>query len=133
MTHLTTRVFPCDPTTPGRARAWALAHIRSVLGTNAGTLLLDDVALVVSELMTNATRAGSKSATLSLGLEPGRLRVCVQDDVAARPRLLDASPTDLHGRGLQIVSELAKDWGYTRLGKGKEVWADLNLVPLRAL
>lgn len=133
MTVQDSRRFPCDPATPGRARAWALAMIRSGLGADAATMLLDDAALVVSELMTNALRAGARMATLTLSLKPGHLRVAVQDDVVARPQLLQVAPGQLHGRGLHIVAALADDWGFTRLARGKEVWADLSLIHVRAL
>lgn len=107
--------------------------IRSGLGSQAGSMLLDDAALVVSELMTNALRAGSRIALLTLTLEPGHLRVAVQDDVAARPRLMEAAPGELTGRGLHLVAALSNDWGFTRLARGKEVWADLSLIPARVL
>jgi anti-sigma regulatory factor (Ser/Thr protein kinase) len=96
-------------------------------------MLLDDATLVVSELVTNALRAGARLMTLTLVIEPGHLRVTVTDDVTARPRLLETPPEALHGRGLHIVSTLATDWGFTRLSNGKEVWADLSLIPIRSL
>jgi len=133
MTDLSSKAFRCDPATPGRARTWALGNIRAALGDNAGGLLLDDAALVISELMTNSLRAGARTAVLTLSLDPGWLRVAVQDDVRGRPRLLAPEPGDLHGRGLHIVAALASDWGFTRLPRGKEVWANLALIPGRAL
>lgn len=96
-------------------------------------MLLDDAALVVSELMTNALRSGSRVAKLTLTVDPGHLRVAVQDDVTARPQLMPAAPGEVHGRGLHIVATLATDWGFTRLPRGKEVWADLSLIQARAL
>jgi hypothetical protein len=47
--------------------------------------------------------------------------------------LVNARPDDVSGRGLHIVSALASDWGSTNLTKGKEVWADLALIPVRPL
>jgi anti-sigma regulatory factor (Ser/Thr protein kinase) len=133
MTHQTSSTYASDPATPGRARAWALAVIREALGPNAASMLLDDAALVISELMTNSLRAGSKSVTLTLTVDPGYLRVAVRDDVEAHPQLVNARPDDVSGRGLHIVSALASDWGSTNLTKGKEVWADLALIPVRPL
>jgi anti-sigma regulatory factor (Ser/Thr protein kinase) len=133
MTHQTSSTYTSDPATPGRARAWALEVIREALGQRAASMLLDDAALVISELMTNSLRAGSKAVTLTLTVDPGYLRVAVRDDVEARPRLLNIRPDDVSGRGLHIVSALASDWGFTNLTKGKEVWADLALIPVRAL
>jgi anti-sigma regulatory factor (Ser/Thr protein kinase) len=133
MSYERTATYPCDPATPGHARAWALSSIREALGPNAASMLLDDAALVVSELITNSLRAGCNRVTLTLTLDPGHLRVAVLDDVAGHPRLLDPEPNDPRGRGLHIVSTLASDWGVTRSDRGKQVWADLALIPARAM
>ena len=132
MSQQSRHVFPCDPATPSRARAWALTAVRTSL-ENADSMLLDDVALVVSELVTNAMRSGSRTATLILTMDRGHLRVAVRDEVAARPRLVEALPGDPAGRGLHIVAALSEDWGFTRLARGKEVWAELALVQARAM
>jgi anti-sigma regulatory factor (Ser/Thr protein kinase) len=139
VTYEASATFPGDPRTPGLARSWALARIREGQ-QGAGQMLLDDAALVISELVTNALRAGSTSITVNLQVEPGRLRVAVQDRAAGRPRLRHPDFRQTSGRGLQVVSALADDWGVIEMDsvvgkevRGKEVWAELALVRDRVM
>ena len=63
---------------------------------------------------------------LRLVLEDGL--VCeVFDDSAALPRLRHPGTEDERGRGLQVVSQLAKRWGARRTPSGKVVWCELSL------
>jgi anti-sigma regulatory factor (Ser/Thr protein kinase) len=133
MTYYAAASYPCDPETPGRARAWALGCIREALEGTAGAMLLDDAALVVSELTTNAMRTGGRSVTLGLTVDPGHLRVAVTDHVPGRPNVHFPGPEDVRGRGLQVVAALASQWGVTELNEGKEVWAELSLIRARAM
>jgi anti-sigma regulatory factor (Ser/Thr protein kinase) len=80
--------------------------------------------LVVSELVTNAVRYAQSKITLRLVLEGG-LFCEVLDDSAALPRLRQAEEDDERGRGLQVVSQVAKRWGTRRAGSGKVVWCEL--------
>jgi hypothetical protein len=117
--------------------------------------LVDDATLCVSELAGNAAlHADSTFIQVSL-LDLRRVvRVCVEDDgpapasqVVARCVLPDAPDGVAHGddadeldelermlaapttgRGLAIVSVLARDWGVEELATGKRVWADLAAV-----
>jgi anti-sigma regulatory factor (Ser/Thr protein kinase) len=90
---------------------------------------LYDLALVVSELVTNAiTHSGlgeAGSIVLEVRLVPGRVRVEVTDGGVGFPDTR-TSPGDQHGRGLTIVAALADRWGRTRDG-GTTVWAELVL------
>jgi anti-sigma regulatory factor (Ser/Thr protein kinase) len=133
MTYHAANTYPCDPATPGHARTWTLACLREALRETSATMLLDDAALVVSELMTNSMRAGCKHTTLTLSIDPGHLRVAVTDDAPGKPRVLSPTPDDENGRGLYIVATLASDWGVNLLEPGKEVWAELSLIPARAM
>jgi len=51
----------------------------------------------------------------------------VIDDSAAVPRLRHADEDDERGRGLQVVSQLARRWGTRRAGTGKVVWCELTV------
>jgi anti-sigma regulatory factor (Ser/Thr protein kinase) len=132
VTYEAAATFPADPQTPGRARAWALDRIRAGM-PGAGEMLLDDAALVISELITNALRAGGSSVTVSLQVRAGRLRVTVTDRAAGRPRLRQPGVQETTGRGLHVVAALADDWGVTDLGQGKDVWAELALIRARVM
>ncbi|MCZ4102560.1 ATP-binding protein [Streptomyces sp. So13.3] len=83
------------------------------------------VALVVSELVTNAQRHGGGRIGLSLGLDAGRLRIAVSDGSLRLPVQRPAESGRIGGHGVRIVAELAGGWGVTLRGVGKQVWADL--------
>ncbi|UED85587.1 ATP-binding protein [Streptomyces profundus] len=101
----------------------------------------DAVALVVSELVTNALRHGMGRRTLDWGHGTGPMRtdlelellcgdswlVCAVRDPsesAPRPALADSGAEG--GRGLHLVDSFSDDWGWRRLtgdARGKIVWA----------
>ena len=49
------------------------------------------------------------------------------DDDHELPTLLSAGPEDEFGRGLRIVTTLAREWGTSRTKAGKTVWFELTL------
>lgn len=93
----------------------------------------EDMALVVSELVTNALhhavpRLGQcpHRRPIRVGLlQPGSCVLCVIADPSPHPpRLQDPDLFAESGRGLHIVGALSDNWGYTLLGDlGKSVWA----------
>ncbi len=85
----------------------------------------DDVALVVSELVTNAVTHARLPVELRLRPSPESLRIEVQDCSADVPTRVDAGIEDDHGRGLQIVAAVAERWGTEPAGSGKVVWCEL--------
>jgi anti-sigma regulatory factor (Ser/Thr protein kinase) len=89
--------------------------------------VLDDTLLVVSELVTNAVRAGCSSADLSIEIDVEGVRVGVTDDGPGLPVVRLADPEDEHGRGMFLISAVASDWGVRATERGKEVWAALTL------
>jgi serine phosphatase RsbU (regulator of sigma subunit) len=85
--------------------------------------LLPTTELLVSELVTNAIRYAEGDVTLRLILS--RTLVCeVLDSSAALPRHRRAARDDEHGRGLQVVSQLAEHWGARWAPDGKIVWCE---------
>ena len=100
----------------------------------------DDIALVVSELLTNALRHGvPDTATprrrwpVRLGLvQPGRYVLCaVADPGPGLPVLREPDYLAESGRGLHVISALSDTWGATTpTDAGKVVWA-LFAVRLR--
>ncbi|MFE9022591.1 SpoIIE family protein phosphatase [Streptomyces sp. NPDC007808] len=112
-----------DPVEVGRARAVVREQLRAWgLPTPA-----DSAELMVSELVTNALRH-SHSRPVVLRLVRGDTLLCeVDDDAHDLPTLLSAGPHDEAGRGLRVVSTLAREWGTTRTGGGKTVWFELTL------
>lgn len=83
------------------------------------------LALVVSELVTNAIRHGAGPITMALAGSDEGIRVRVQDHGEGRPTPRVASVRAPGGRGLRLVDRLSSAWGVEPLqeGVGKTVWA----------
>ncbi|MGP4044611.1 SpoIIE family protein phosphatase [Streptomyces sp. 2A115] len=115
-----------SPVEVGRTRAVVREQLH-VWGLNS---VVDTVQLLVSELITNAVRH-SHSRPIELRLVRGdTLLVEVADDDHTLPTLLSAGPLDESGRGMRVVTTLAREWGTSRTGSGKTVWFELT-VPRR--
>ncbi len=90
----------------------------------------DVLALVVSELVTNAIQAASAGVELGLAMHHDRVDVSVADDAGGEPASERAPPDATSGRGLAIVARLSEGWGVRPLPPGgKVVWALLGLAP----
>ncbi|MFG2575007.1 SpoIIE family protein phosphatase [Streptomyces sp. NPDC048481] len=112
-----------DPAEVARARAAVRERLHG-WGLDA---LADTAALMVSELVTNAVRH-SRGRPAGLRLVRGDTLLCeVEDDDHELPDLLSAGPGDESGRGLRVVSALAREWGASRTADGKSVWFELAL------
>jgi anti-sigma regulatory factor (Ser/Thr protein kinase) len=93
---------------------------------------IDDVAMLISELATNAILHGQRPIAITVETSADRVRVEVMDAAPSMPVELDAGPELESGRGLAIVAALAHDWGAERLpGSGKVVWAELRNMARR--
>lgn len=119
-----------DPAEVGRARRWACARLAgSTLGDDES--LSETLALIVSELVTNAVVHTGSPAVLKLSLacesaERTTLRLEVADgsDRAPVPRCAGEEATG--GRGLALVDGLADRWGWAKEGAGKRIWCELD-------
>jgi anti-sigma regulatory factor (Ser/Thr protein kinase) len=86
------------------------------------------VALVVTELVTNAVLHARSAPILTVAVGPSAIRVEVFDDGPGTPRLrpLGDEPVT-SGRGLALVDMVAESWGVAPSGPGgapgKTVWA----------
>ncbi|WP_416977488.1 SpoIIE family protein phosphatase [Streptomyces sp. T028] len=115
--------FPLDAAEVPRARA----VVREQLHDWGLAKLAYHAELMVSELVTNAVRH-SHRRPVALRLVRGETLLCeVDDDDHDLPTLLSAGPEDETGRGLRVVSTLAREWGTSRTGSGKSVWFELTL------
>lgn len=97
-----------------------------------GSVYLDDIVLLVSELVTNACRHGGGPRGLLLVRGPGTLRAEIADasPVPPRPRP-PHGPGEPGGIGLGLVGRLAWHWGWRPCGDGKVVWFEVR-APGRA-
>lgn len=82
------------------------------------------VALLTSELVTNAVLYGEGRIHLGVGLDVDAVRVEVSDEGAERPVRTTPEAWGEHGRGLLMVDTVAHEWGVDDLdsGPGKVVW-----------
>jgi anti-sigma regulatory factor (Ser/Thr protein kinase) len=124
-THAASSRYGPERTNVGRARAWAVAELRQ--HAQAGEQLLANVELVISELMTNAIKAGATEVSLTLEAGPRSVMISVHDDAGGRVALRTADPTATGGRGLPIVAALSTDWGVEIWSLRKRVWASLPI------
>jgi anti-sigma regulatory factor (Ser/Thr protein kinase) len=130
--RVATRTPGVDARSVHAARDFAAATVTRWGAAQRG----EDVAIVVSELLTNALRHALPDSgdtwprsRIRLGLlQPGPCVLCAVADpspkipVSEHPGLLAET-----GRGLHVIGALADAWGYTTPGDtGKVVWATLS-------
>ena len=136
-----------DPASAGRTRLPRIAtrtlgadacSVRAARDFTAATLSRwgtaergQDIAIVVSELLTNALRHALPRTDdiprrpIRLGLlQPGSCVLCaVADPSAAAPAPQAPGSLAETGRGLHIIYALSDQWGYVPNDAGKVVWA----------
>lgn len=108
---------------PGDARARVTQELRGSGELDEGGV--EDAALIVSELVTNALRAGSTAITVNIESGEREIRITVVDDAPGLPHAVEPTGELESGRGLAIVAALSSAWGVTRRKRVKEVWAEL--------
>ena len=125
-----THRYSCDRHSPREARRFCIEALTTeVTSVGPSEELIQDAALIVDELVTNAINAGCATATVRIALEqvPDAtvVRLAVDDNAPGRPEPRYPTTTDTRGRGLRITDAIATDWGVHRLWRGKQVWAVL--------
>jgi len=91
-----------------------------------------DVALVFSELLSNALRHADPLPGGNIEVRWGLDADCVQVSVAdgggeTRPELGEPTPGATGGRGLRIVAKLSRGWGTSDGDVGTTVWAQVPI------
>jgi anti-sigma regulatory factor (Ser/Thr protein kinase) len=91
----------------------------------------DDVALLVTELVTNVVDHvdGEAVLTLELALAADSLKIAVADGSSIRPVVRQLNAANPRGRGLQLVQAIADGWGIEDHHGGKRVWLTLQHPP----
>jgi anti-sigma regulatory factor (Ser/Thr protein kinase) len=113
--------LPGDRRAPGAARSYVARHLAT--STVPEGVLIDDVVLTASELVTNSVRGGADWIDLTLQVTERRLDLLVEDDAGGWPVLVTADDDAVGGRGLGIVDRLADSWVVAPRGSGKRVTA----------
>ncbi len=112
---------------PGPATPRAVRQlVRRTLAGWGLSACCDVTELLASELATNAARYASRPIGLRL-MRTDALLCEVSDDDHHLPALRHVTQTDEAGRGLHLVSPLARRWGANRTSDGKVVWFEQAL------
>ncbi len=114
--------LPADSSSPRRARQF----VDEVLHRWQRDGAIERMALIASELVTNAVQHARTEITIELSAVDAMLRLEVFDRGRGRPQFLDSDPAIPGGLGLPIVEGLAASWGVTAGEDGKGVWAEVN-------
>ncbi|AWW41593.1 hypothetical protein DN051_37125 [Streptomyces cadmiisoli] len=89
--------------------------------------LVSTTELVVSELVTNAIRHGAGPIRLRL-IQHNVLTCEVFDSGICSPRVRHARIIDENGRGLYMVAQVSRRWGFRSATEGKLVWVEQDLA-----
>lgn len=85
----------------------------------------DTVALLVSEVATNALVHGTGEVRVRVLPRPPGVRVEVADGSGTLPRRRTATAVDEGGRGIALIEALSSAWGSEATPEGKIVWFEL--------
>jgi anti-sigma regulatory factor (Ser/Thr protein kinase) len=113
--------LPPEPSSATRARTLA----RERLEASCSTDTVETVALLVTELVTNAILHARTPLLLTLETRPGRVRICVEDRSNDQPTVRTYESVAVTGRGLALVEQLASEWGVDTTPVGKVVWCEV--------
>ena len=114
--------LPAELRSAGEARAL----VRRTLDGWCDEDLLDDIALCVSELVTNAVVHADSAPRILVHVRPTVVHVEISDDSDDMPVVKHADPHDTSGRGMAILGGISDRWGSRRRsGGGKTVWFDI--------
>ncbi len=90
---------------------------------------MDAVAVVLSELVSNAMQHAGPPVRLRILVTGDRVLIEVRDSSTLRPHRRVTGPQEERGRGLLIVDALATEWGFRITRDGKSTWAELRHPP----
>jgi anti-sigma regulatory factor (Ser/Thr protein kinase) len=115
--------LPPEPSSATRARRLVREQLASICAPDA----LDVVALLVTELVTNAILHARTPLQLQIETRPGHVRLCVGDTSDRQPEVRTYATDAVTGRGLALVETLASSWGVNSTPTGKVVWCEIPL------
>ena len=119
--------LPPEPASAGRARALARERLTAYPDETQTT-----VALLVTELVTNAILHARTPMQLTMEAQPDHVRICVEDRSRERPEVRHYDADAVTGRGLALVEQLSSSWGIETNSSGKVVWCEVAVDPAAA-
>jgi anti-sigma regulatory factor (Ser/Thr protein kinase) len=129
ITHVIKSQFPPELESVVAARHMVVS---AAAGWRLPDNVVDDVALTVSELVTNVVFHAGTTIDLTVQRLGSGLRIEVRDGSSRIPVVSCSDPADLletrsmTGRGLALVAATADRWGADPEGAGKVVWAEVG-------
>ena len=117
--------LPPEPSSATRARTIAREQLEAAVSSDT----IEVIALLVTELVSNAILHARTPLQLTLESRPDHVRICVEDHSDEQPAVRHYDADAVTGRGLALVEQLASSWGVDTTPEGKVVWCE---VPIRA-
>lgn len=125
-------VLPPEATSAAKARHAVAILLRDV--ANVPAVVVEDVLLLVSELVTNAVLHAGTEVRLRASVEDAVVTVSVRDqDPSHSPVLARQGADATNGRGILLVHTLASDWGIELAEDTKLVWFQASSAPAEVL
>ncbi|MET0579164.1 MAG: ATP-binding protein [Ilumatobacteraceae bacterium] len=112
-----TATLSASPASIGRARRGLQQRLHEWGCGNAA-----DIALVFSELVTNAIVHTGSAPSVQVTHGEGVVRIDVHDHAQSVPMLRDADAAP-GGYGMHIVDQICDSWGWEQNPTGKTVWS----------
>jgi anti-sigma regulatory factor (Ser/Thr protein kinase) len=112
-------VFPAVPESIGAARRFTRAALRR---HSIPPDTIDTAILLVSELATNALLHADSAIRLRVRVADDDVRIEVCDSSPDGPVLGSGGWERESGRGMELVSTLAKGWDWSPRDDGKVIW-----------
>jgi anti-sigma regulatory factor (Ser/Thr protein kinase) len=109
------------PTSARAARAFVRRHVGS-----ADEELRDSAELLASELVTNGVLHARSALTLGVIAAESCVLIAVTDQNQDQPAERRPSLSAESGRGIALVSSIARHWGVTPQAGGKIIWCLIN-------
>ncbi len=114
--------FPAERDSPGHARRLVVRKLRQ---WGHDDPLVEDAALVLSELATNAVVHAGSPFSVVVRVKDSVLHVAVRDATPLAATASDNGLVPRTGHGLGLIDVLATRWGVEAIPDGKTVWAEL--------
>jgi GAF domain-containing protein/anti-sigma regulatory factor (Ser/Thr protein kinase) len=112
-----------EPDAVPRARRFAVAALSGLFPDE----LVDDAALIISELVTNAFLHGDPPVVVRISARAHLVHIEVADDSRSAPMRGRPDSTAMTGRGMGLIESLSSRWGVAPEANGKKVWCELEV------